>query len=138
MNSRREFLKQSCLLCIGASQLGVLMSSCGTAQSLAQASIENNTLVVTKEKFATSNTVLVRNRQLPFDILLVKNNEQYSALQMRCTHNDVALSFTGKKLVCNAHGSEFDLEGKVTKEPAEKTLTHYKISENANSILIHL
>ncbi len=138
MNSRRQFLKQSCLLCLGATQLGVLMTSCGTSQIIAQAVIENNKLIVAKDKFANTNTLLIRNRQLPYDILLVHNNEQYTALQMRCTHNDVALSFTGKKLVCNAHGSEFNLEGKVTKEPAEKTLTHYKISENKNNIFIHL
>lgn len=138
MNSRRQFIKNSCLACMGMGSLATLLTACGSTQAVFTPLQDKRKLVVPKEKFAATSSIIVKNKLLEFTILLVKNNNSFKALQMRCTHNDVALSFTGKKLLCHAHGSEFDLNGKVIKDPAPKSLTEYPISEDAQNIYIHI
>jgi nitrite reductase/ring-hydroxylating ferredoxin subunit len=138
MNSRRNFIKKSCAACIGLSAMGLLLDACVSSQNLLKPALENNRFQIALDKFQSSAHYIVRHKTLPFDILVVKNKEQYTALQMRCTHNDVALNFAGKKLVCTAHGSEFDLQGKVLKEPASASLTTYRTSVQDQFLTIQL
>lgn len=81
--------------------------------------------------------VIVRSGELEFDILVVKSANAYHALQMKCSHQDNPLTANASGLFCSAHGSTFDLEGNVTKEPALKPLKKYKTEWNASSVLIH-
>ncbi len=138
MQSRRTFLKNTCAACIGMSALGIFLDACSTSQHVVKSSVENNTCAIPMEKFQTTRTVILRNKQLPFDILVVHEKDQFFALQMRCTHNDVALSFSGNKLICTAHGSEFDMQGHVVKEPAALPLTNYRTEVKENQLLIYL
>ena len=138
MNSRRTFIKNSCAACLGMTAMGLLLESCVTSQNVLKPVLENNQLQIALEKFQSSNHYILRNKSLPFDILVIKDQDQYTALQMRCTHNDIALNFSGKKLICTAHGSEFDLKGNVTKEPASRALTKYKTSIHEQLLTIQL
>ena len=60
--------------------------------------MENNSFHIALDKFQTNNHYIIRHKTLPFDILVVKDQDQYTALQMRCTHNNVALNFSEKKI----------------------------------------
>jgi Rieske Fe-S protein len=83
--------------------------------------------------------VLVRNPKLEFDILLIRINENsYNALLMKCTHQDNALTANKSGLYCSAHGSTFDLEGNVTKEPALTPLKKFKTEVSNSSVTINL
>ena len=135
---RRTFIKQTCLACIGITAMGSLIESCGAPKSIFRATIYQNAVTVPKLQFATTNCVIVRPKGASFDIALIKENERYKAIEMRCTHNDIPLSYTGKNFTCNAHGSIFDLQGNVVQEPAVKPLTNYQTSIEENAILIHL
>ena len=87
--------------------------------------------------FVESNLVIVRDLQMPFDILLVKKSEQeYNAIYMKCSHEENPLTATKTGLYCSSHGSSFDLDGKVLKEPAPKPLTTFETKLNENSISI--
>ncbi|MEN9338707.1 MAG: hypothetical protein RIQ62_19 [Bacteroidota bacterium] len=123
---------------MGLSGMGILLEACGSTQQVIKPLLENQTLRIAETAFINTNTLVIRHASLEYDILLVKHEATYVALQMRCTHNDVALQFSGKQLVCNAHGSEFNLEGKVTKEPALQNLRQYKTTVASPYILIHL
>lgn len=126
------------MACIGMSALGIFMESCATSQHILKPAIDHNTISIGLDMFQAANHYIIRNKALPFDIIVIKNQDVYTALQMRCTHNDVALSFSGKKIVCASHGSEFDLKGNVTKEPATAALTAYKTSIHEQQLIIHL
>ncbi|MBK7762855.1 MAG: Rieske (2Fe-2S) protein [Bacteroidetes bacterium] len=138
MKSRRKFLQQSCIACLSFSTLGILIESCGTTKRVSNLVYEANKFTLPLSDFIDRQTIVIRHRSLPYEILVVKQEKKFTALQMRCTHNDVALNFTGQKLVCNAHGSEFDLEGKVRKEPAAINLTQYATSSDTHNLYIHL
>jgi len=129
-----------CTAIIGLGALAPLLESCGAAGNIykAQAGDENKILVPVAE-LAGKNYLTVRTPQLNNDILIVKENEQkYHTLLMRCTHQDNALVVTSTGLVCNAHGSRFDMEGNVTKEPATRPLQRFKTEIINSNISINL
>jgi len=77
--------------------------------------------------------------KVPYDILLVKKSElEYNAIYMKCSHRENFVSATKTGLYCSEHGSTFDLDGNVTKEPALKPLKKFKTVLNNNSITIDL
>jgi Rieske Fe-S protein len=57
---------------------------------------------------------------------------------MQCTHQGNELSAYGDKLVCSAHGSEFDNRGNVTNSPADKPLKSFQVTIKNNSLNISL
>jgi cytochrome b6-f complex iron-sulfur subunit len=137
---RRKFITQSCGACLAVAGMGVLFSSCGSALPLVKTTSEAGNIVrVPVSSFNDeTNMILLRNSTLSNDILLVKAAEGYRALYMRCTHENFGLTATNKKIFCSSHGSEFDFEGKVLKEPALSPLKKFKTETINNDIIIHL
>src|ERR1700754_5168139 len=105
---RRAFIKNSCTFCIAATGLGFIasgLSSCASAH-VYKSVIENGMIAVPVTSFAESNTLIVRNPKLEYDILLVKKSEEnYNALYMKCTHQDNPLTGGRNGLYCSSHGS---------------------------------
>ncbi len=135
---RRDFIKNTCYACVGLTAISAMLEACGTPKSIIKSTIEDKKIKISLDNFLNSNSQIVQNTQLPYNILVLKNNDKFQAIQLRCTHNDFALNFVGNKIVCNAHGSEFDLQGNVIKPPAEKALTHYKTTVENNFVIIYL
>jgi len=118
---------------------GLLLEACGTPLPLLKTSPKNQLLTVPVDKFTGDHTLLVvRSSSLENDILLVKKKDSYKALYLKCTHENFGLTPTSKKIVCPAHGSQFDLEGNVIKEPALRPLKEFITELNQNNIIIHL
>ena len=140
MVNRRDFIKKGCIVCMGLTGVTTLLEACSAPlQVVKLGNTPDNTLVVPADKFTEQTKMLVlRSDHLDNDILLVKNNASYNALLLMCTHEGYALTPTDSKIFCNAHGSQFDLEGHVIKEPALKPLTRYKTALVNNNITIYL
>ena len=136
--SRRQFVRNACGLCglafIGATAL--LETGCSSGIAVVKSTKTGNRLAVATSAFATTNMVQVRNNDLDWDILLVKNGETYTALQLKCTHHEEPLSPTPTKLHCNDHGSEFDLQGNVTNGPAKRPVLKYPTVTEGGTIYI--
>jgi len=136
---RRSFIRQTCGACIGAVAMGLMLESCSTSLPVLKVSPADKRIVVGLDKFAPqSNLLLVRSSSLENDILLVKKEDSYKAINMRCTHEGVGLTATDKRIVCSAHGSLFDFDGNVLKEPALRPLTQFKTETRDGNIIIHL
>ncbi|MBL0744084.1 ubiquinol-cytochrome c reductase iron-sulfur subunit [Chryseolinea lacunae] len=141
MKTRREFLKDTCTTCLGTVALGFTFSQLSSCSSLPvfKANLEQKTVTVPLTSFAESNLVIVRDMQVQFDILLVKKSaEEYNALHMKCSHRDNPVSATKSGLYCPEHGSTFDLDGNVTKEPAPLPLKKFKTTLSDQNITIDL
>lgn len=138
MNSRRNFIKNTCVACTGT-VLGInLLQSCSSVKTV-NSTITNNMMTVAKTEFATVTSLKVRNLQLPYDVLLIKeNDENYYALYMQCTHADNPVYTDGAKINCPSHGSQFDMKGLVIDGPATKDLKRFKIELTPNNINIFL
>lgn len=83
--------------------------------------------------------VVVQNEQLQFPICIFRLNENtYSALLMKCSHQGAELQVFGDKLQCPAHGSEFDSLGNVQTSPANTRLRSFPVTIQANNLSISL
>lgn len=141
MRTRREFLKDTCTACLGTAFLGFTFSQLTSCSSLPiyKTDLTKKIVEVPLTSFAESNVVIVRDMQVPFDILAVKKSEQeYNALYMKCSHQENAVTATKTGLYCSSHGSTFDLDGNVTKEPALKPLKRFKTELKENTVSIDL
>jgi nitrite reductase/ring-hydroxylating ferredoxin subunit len=136
--NRRNFIQQSCLACFatgaGISILG--LESC-TQTKVIRTIPENNQIRIDLAQFEPeSKALLVRTKELEYDILVLKTDTSYHAIYLQCTHENNPVNFTSKKIVCNTHGSQFDLEGKVTVGPATKRLKRFAVTlENSTLVL---
>ena len=88
---------------------------------------------------AYSSFVIVRNEILKYPICIYRmNNDEYTALWMRCTHQGAELQASGDVLQCSAHGSEFNSKGQVRNGPANTALRTFPVTVTNNEIFIDL
>lgn len=136
--NRREFAKQSCILCFGAMLGAVTLESCASIPSVTIKE-KQNIIEIQQSSLAGSNMLRVKTMFLDYDILIVKDSsEQYNAIYLRCSHQDQPLSVMSDGLVCNSHGSRFNFHGTVVKEPAIQPLTRFKTEMRNNIIYVHV
>lgn len=143
--NRRDFTR-ACLSCVAIAGVPAVLSSCQSTYYTTGV-MEKNGIAVPKSEFfymkkdkqLTRSYIIVRNEALEFPIYLYRfSDSEYSALLMKCTHQGNELSASGDHLTCSAHGSEFTNRGSVAQGPAEKNLRRFKVSNDANKIVIDL
>jgi cytochrome b6-f complex iron-sulfur subunit len=74
-------------------------------------------------------------------VLFVRESEEViRAVDPTCTHKKCTVEFNKKRkrFVCPCHGSQYDLEGKVLKGPAEKPLRNLNASLESGKIIFTL
>jgi Rieske Fe-S protein len=138
---RRKFLQSSCNACL-LMATGFLMpalSSCGPATyQVFNATPAGDKINVPADSFAKAPLVLVRPKGWFYSIALrKKEDDTYSALLLKCTHQDNQLTAASDGFSCSLHGSVFNRDGQVTKGPAERALTAYRVTIDNNNIIIH-
>ena len=100
---------------------------------------KNDFKIQQKGGSAYSSFIIVRNDALKYPICVYRINEQeYSALWMKCTHQGAELQASGDVLQCSAHGSEFNNKGEVRNGPANTALKTFPVTVTNNEILIDL
>lgn len=83
--------------------------------------------------------IIVRNDALKCPICVYRmNDNDYTALWMRCTHQGAELQASGDVLQCTAHGSEFTSKGEVRNGPADKALRTFPVTVTNDEIFIDL
>lgn len=144
---RKEFIKVACFTLLGGTSLGTMVQSCANPSYFIKASIINDKIVVKKEKFMkhgngesdSQKFLLIRVERSIFPIYVYKfDEENFSALLMKCTHLGCELQPNGDYLVCPCHGSEFTNRGEVQQPPADKNLKKFKVTTDYENIYIHL
>jgi Rieske Fe-S protein len=143
---RREFIKNSCTACLSATVITGMLSSC-TATKYISGTLGKDGLFVDPGEFQTKQNgktvyrsfIIVRNDALQYPVCVYRfNDNEYSALWMRCTHQGTELQASGDRLQCTAHGSEFDNKGAVKNGPADKSLRSFPVTVSNNQIFIDL
>lgn len=137
MVNRRTFIKTSCVVC--ATGLLSQLTACAPALPTFKTKIAGSSINVPLTFFETSNLAIVRDNQAEFDILLVKKSEElFEAIYMKCSHRENPLTATETGLYCSAHGSIFDLDGNVKKEPATAPLQKFPVDFDRTQGLISI
>jgi Rieske Fe-S protein len=143
---RHKFIKTCGFACLGATTLGLLLQSCAGAKMFSAQIIDESIVVplsefevIKKNEKSYSKYLVVQNEQLKYPICVYRFSEnEYTALYMRCTHQGAELTAYGDKMVCSAHGSEFDNKGNVKDGPADKPLRTFPVLIENNQIKISL
>lgn len=139
---RKEFINTCGYACIGATLFAPLLQGCVSTKSVTAAIVGENLLVPITNFIKDGkplNYIVVNNTQLQYPIYLFRfSDTEYTALYMQCTHQGNELSAYGEKLVCPAHGSEFDNKGKVTNGPASSPLRTFPTQFENQNISISL
>ena len=139
---RRQFIKSSCGYCAALATMGIagsLLEGCKPSDLIYKAETANGMISIPLEKFSGEKYLVIRSSQLDYDLLLVKENEtSFHTLAMQCTHRQARLVATSTGLICNEHGSRFDLDGKVTQDPATNPLKKFRTELVERNIIIHL
>jgi nitrite reductase/ring-hydroxylating ferredoxin subunit len=108
------------------------LESCATAKG----TLANGTLTVPLDKLA-DRTTIVKASGLADKLLLVKRTDgSYNALVMNCPHKNGPVKEDGEQLVCDWHGSRFDLEGAVLKGPSKQNLKSYPATVSGDTVQI--
>lgn len=140
--NRKDFIKKCGYACIGISSVSLLLQSCVPTKHIT-ASISGDNLLIPKTDFIKKddylNYLIVRNESLRFPIYLFRFSEtEYTALYLQCTHQGNELNAYGDKLVCSAHGSEFNNKGEATNGPATDPLRSFPVQLDNQNIIISL
>ena len=145
--NRRKFISTSCLTCVSGAVLSNLLASCSSSHYVTGTlepkgvSVPISEFLYPKEdkRQAHREFIVVYHDQLEFPIYLYRINEnEFSALLMKCTHQGSELNAGGDHLYCSSHGSEFDKQGNVMHGPAEKNLRSFPTSIQNGKIIIEL
>ena len=142
---RRNFIRTSCVSCFSATLLSsVLLNACTPTQYIT-GTLEKDDLVVSKDQFKVGNKgsyssfVVVRNENLLFPICIYRfNDNDYSAIWLKCAHQGAEVNVVGDMLQCPAHGSEYNNRGVVTNGPATSNLRTFPVTVRQNELFIDL
>ncbi len=136
---RRDFLEQSCLACGAAfiSTSFLTLESCSTAKNALTASYENGYLIVPVDFFKEQNAQVIKSANYSDNVFVIKENDNYKAFKMKCTHKGAGLKVEGNELKCPLHGSRFTAtEGKVLNGPAKTDLQSFPVEVSGNTLRI--
>jgi Rieske Fe-S protein len=136
--SRRQFLVQ---LAAGAGVLAAAGTVGCAAVATYSANLSGDRILLDRSqldlKMGEKNAVLVRASGLADAIVLLRDDKGiFSALNARCTHLGCEVRPGGKFLTCPCHQSTFDLQGKVMRGPAQKSLATYPVELRGDKIEI--
>jgi nitrite reductase/ring-hydroxylating ferredoxin subunit len=140
---RKDFIKTSCIACMGMALGATLLQSC-VGTKYAKGTRNENGILLDLKEFETEKKeqrpyVIVRHDDLTFPVCVYRlGDDKYSALLMQCTHQGVELQASGDQLTCPAHGSAFDKMGKVTQSPAGKPLRTFPVTIVNGQLFIDL
>jgi Rieske Fe-S protein len=137
---RRQFIRDSCKLCVGFAGVTVfssLLTSC-TPLPIYNTEYKDKKVVIPILQFAKTNFVIARCINLNYDIAVIKQADStYRSFIMQCTHADNPVEYNGNEFTCSLHGSIFNGNGDVRRGPAEKALKALRTEVVDSDVVIH-
>lgn len=142
--NRKEFIHSCGVACVGTLALGLMFQGCRSTKMIT-AQLSGSDLLIPLSAFDTEGKeehqpfVLAQNENLQYPIGIYRFDEQnYTALLMRCTHQGTELQAFGDRLLCPAHGSEFTNKGEVQSGPADQPLRTFPVVIEKEQLRISL
>ena len=144
---RKKFISACGIACVaGLGGLSALLQSCSGSR-MVTGTISGDDLEISVEQFTVVKKgsqeyrkyVIISHEKLQYPVCVYRHSESnYTALLMKCTHQNNELTVYGDKLHCAAHGSEFSKHGIATHGPAEKPLRTFPVTITGNQLKISL
>jgi nitrite reductase/ring-hydroxylating ferredoxin subunit len=138
---RRKFLESACKVCLftGAGLLISNLTACGPSLKIMNLPVTQDTIRLPLTAFATEPMQIVRPEGWFYNIAIRKSSSDlYEAMLMECSHQQTQLIAVSKGFECPLHGSKFNLNGQVTKGPAERPLKQFATGIEQDQLVIQL
>ncbi len=139
---RREFIEKVGMMSFAGLAAGSIISSMGCkapASLYTKSAFEGNKVRIVKSDFPPNNSyIVVQHPTNEHPIYIHREENDYLALHMECTHKGCGLRAEATQLSCPCHGSKFDTKGNVTAGPAKKPLVSYKTTVDASNIYVEI
>ena len=138
--NRRRFLQQVEVIAGGmiCTAVPLLVSACAARVKYATPVALGDRLAV-RVADVVGGGVLVQDPRADLPIYLRRSDASgYTAVSTRCTHRGCQVEPSAERMVCPCHGSEYTFAGDVLHGPAERALTRYRVTADAESVFIHL
>jgi len=134
MKTRRQFLNEAgktCLVLAG----GSLFLKCSATAGLPK--YEGDEIKIPLSSFADKKFVIVSGKK---GNVMVKKKEDgtFHALSLKCTHRKGKVVEKNGMLKCTRHGSEFDMEGRVTDGPAIEDLHSFPATVEGENVMVKI
>jgi Rieske Fe-S protein len=140
--SRRDFLASSAKITVACCALPfALQATEGLAAEASATEISLNLNAGQNAALANPGGAIYLDLPNGKHTLIVwrESESVFKAFSSACTHKGVRLNLPKDgKLVCPAHGAEFDKDGKAIKPPAKNPLTNYKCVREGDLLTISL
>jgi Rieske Fe-S protein len=115
------------------------LAGCSPKYAVYKTDIIDKKVVIPVTMFQQSSIQFVRPKGWYFDIAVQKKDDNnYQALLMQCTHQENQLTPTSNGFYCSLHGSQFDKDGNVRKGPAQQHLEQYRTYVENNNLVIEI
>ena len=145
--NRKEFIRTCSLACAAGITMPVLISGCSSTAYVAKYTASSGKLMVNKSEFLKVSKdktvmrkfVIIKPESFEFPICVFHfENDNYTALLMKCTHKGCELQPQATHLVCPCHGSEFNNKGVVLSPPADENLQTFNVTTDNENIILQL
>ena len=130
--SRRDLFRAFGLVALGGGSAAVLAacSGSGSASSPAKGSSAPAKLTIAKSA-VPSGSGMIKNGF----IVTQPAAGTFKAFSNICTHQGCPITdISGSTIMCNCHGSEFNLDGSVKRGPASRPLNAAKLTEKGSNL----
>lgn len=128
--SRRDFFRSVGLVALGGGSAAVLAACSGSGSAPSAASSPSGPVTVAKSA-VPDGSGMVKNGY----IITQPVAGTFKAFSNICTHQGCPITdISGSTIMCNCHGSEFNLDGSVKRGPASRPLNAAKITEDGNKL----
>lgn len=132
---RREFVNSCALL--GAAFLAGCASMVTHPVPVASGRIQLS-LAQYPELAKADGAVKLQPSGMEEPIYVLATGADFVAVSPICTHRGCTVDVHGERLVCPCHGSTYDRAGRVLKGPAQRPLTRYAVTRQANLLVIQV
>lgn len=137
--TRRGFVK----VCLSGASAGVAaaaginLSGCASApRHLLQTPESGEKPSLPLSALDEEGRVVVVDTKSAKNYLIVRDGEQFSAVELTCTHRGCALQVRRAQLYCPCHGSRFSTDGQVLEGPAEQALISISVTRQGDSLIL--
>jgi Rieske Fe-S protein len=128
--SRRAFLIGACgaaTLAAGGFGTALLADDAWAAKGIKRR--KNGKVVVKVDKVPAlrkKNSRVLLGKVKGTPVAVVRNGDDYTAINLRCTHFGATVEADSGGWKCPLHGSQFALDGDLERGPADSNLAEYK------------
>lgn len=137
---RREFINKCGTLCaVGVGGLVLTQLAACKSPEFTQSVMDGKRIKVMKSDFPQDKTFIVvnyPNGEAP--VYVHRTGDQYTALSLHCTHRGCTVNAGADALKCPCHGSQFTIDGQVTKGPAKLPLKSYAVTTDDIALYIEV